>query len=232
MKFFSLLQRYHEIKKSTSIIKINKEFTNIRITKIMEQNLCQHLTLNKFANEILFNSGILIFVEKGYSEDQEVCLCSANSINLTEHVKIAVLYCAENYDYVDDSLKRNHEMLEAAFSCDGGRTIHHLPDDLYDSQEVMLLSVKVHKEGYKARNLTNTERAEIHALVIDANENPKEVAQMKKVALSMKPRSGRPKEYSDEMFISYITKYPTKSPKELHDTWKKDDPKNAPSIYY
>eukprot|EP01080_Neovahlkampfia_damariscottae_P010444 gene10444-2966_t len=45
-----------------------------------------------------------------------------------------------------------------------------------------------------------------------------------------RPRSGRPKEYSDEIFISYITKYPTKSPKERHDIWKKDDPKNARSL--
>eukprot|EP01080_Neovahlkampfia_damariscottae_P011113 gene11113-3932_t len=45
-----------------------------------------------------------------------------------------------------------------------------------------------------------------------------------------KPRSGKPKEYSDEMFIQLYTKYPTKSTKEHHDIWKKDDRKNSPSL--
>jgi hypothetical protein len=35
---------------------------------------------------------------------------------------------------------------------------------------------KVHKEGFKTRNLSNSERAEIHALLTDGNMNPKDVA--------------------------------------------------------
>ena len=76
----------------------------------------------------------LEFLPKKYSEDFDSAI-------------IAVQNCASNYDFVDGKLKRNMNILESAFSCDGGRTIQHLPEDLYEDENVMLLAVEVYGEN-------------------------------------------------------------------------------------
>jgi transposase len=72
--------------------------------------------------------------------------------------------------------------------------------------------------------------------------NPKDVAKMKIVSLGTvyllknstsfddKPRTGRPKKYSDKDFIYYIEKYPYFSPHQRRDIWKKDGNSEAPSV--
>jgi hypothetical protein len=72
--------------------------------------------------------------------------------------------------------------------------------------------------------------------------NPKDVAKMKNVSLGTvyllknstsfddKPRTGRPKKYSDKYFIYYIEKYPYFSPHQRRDIWKKDGNSKAPSV--